>query len=279
MIEAIQQCGADRPHRFYDEIEDNNPPPIIETRDVSITYGGRCAIRNVSLKIPKGKITALIGPSGCGKSSMLLAFNKLIELSPGSRVSGEITVDGQSILTNNTNVRALRRRMGMVFQKPNPFPFSIGRNFDLVMDEAGIFGRKERLTKLECCLDAVGLSCELHGRLDRPALELSGGQQQRLCIARSLVLSPDIMLLDEPCSALDPVSTARIEELLLSMRERMSIVIVTHNLRQARRIGDHCALFWTADGAGYVLESRKATDLFSSPKHEITKAYIQGALS
>lgn len=251
----------------------------IQACGVTISYKDRCAIHDVCLNVPERQITALIGPSGCGKTSLLLALNKLIDLSPGSCVSGEIMVDGQNILRRGINVRALRRQIGMVFQKPNPFPFSVARNFDLVLDEAGIYGRCDRRRKVEECLISVGLYDELQGRLDRSALELSGGQQQRLCIARALVTSPSILLLDEPCSALDPISTIRIEQLLLKLREQMTLVIVTHNLAQAKRIADHCALFWTGDGHGYLLEEGSTDDVFQHPFHEITKAYVSGSIA
>lgn len=251
----------------------------IIVRDFSVSYGCRRVVKDVSLRMPAGQITALIGPSGCGKTSLLLSLNRLIDLSPNSLVTGEVIVEGQNILARGINVRELRRHVGMVFQKPNPFPFSIRRNFDLVLDEAGITGRCERKQRMEECLSAVGLLDEVRDRLDRSALELSGGQQQRLCIARALVTSPRILLLDEPCSALDPISTIRIEQLLMKLRRQMTIIIVTHNLAQARRIADQCALFWTGDGHGYLLEEGSTDEIFGQPYHAITQAYVSGSIA
>jgi phosphate transport system ATP-binding protein len=251
----------------------------IDIRTVGIAYGRRQVVENVSLTIPERQITALIGPSGCGKTSLLMALNRLIDLCPGSRVTGEIIIDGHDVLRRGANVRALRRKVGMVFQKPNPFPFSIRRNFDLVLDEAGISGRVDRLRLTEECLMGVGLFEEVRDRLHQPALSLSGGQQQRLCIARALVTSPQILLLDEPCSALDPISTHRIEELLVTLRQSITIVIVTHNLAQARRISDNCALFWTEHGQGHLLESAETAEIFQSPQSPVTRAYVNGAIA
>jgi phosphate transport system ATP-binding protein len=252
---------------------------IIVADDVSVSYCCHDALKNVSLRIREGEITALIGPSGCGKTSLLWSFNRLLDLVPGCRVTGSINVCGRPITGASVNVRDLRKRVGIVFQRPNPFPFSIQRNFDLVLDEAGIVCRRSRAQKVEECLRAVGLFDEIHGRLEKRATDLSGGQQQRLCIARALVTSPRILLLDEPCSALDPISTMTIEKLLLSLRGRMTLVIVTHNLAQARRIADYCALFWTENSSGYLLEEGSKDTLFDHPNHEITTAYVSGAVA
>lgn len=252
----------------------------IVMHDVSVYYRCHDAISNVSLRIKEGEITALIGPSGCGKTSLLLSLNRLLDLVPGCRVTGSIEVCGRQIIDEPINVRELRKQVGIVFQKPNPFPFSIQRNFDLVLDEAGInCCMAERRRKVEECLRAVGLYDEICGRLNRPATDLSGGQQQRLCIARALVTSPKILLLDEPCSALDPISTTTIETLLLSLKERMTLVIVTHNLAQARRVADHCALLWAENGSGYLLEEETKDTLFERPRSEITAAYVSGAVA
>lgn len=252
---------------------------IIAVDDVSVRYRCHDAIKNVSLRIREGDITALIGPSGCGKTSLLLSFNRLLDLVPGCRVSGSISFGGREILHAPINVRELRKQVGIVFQRPNPFPFSIQRNFDLVLDEAGIVCRNSRSRKIEECLRAVGLYDEICGRLEKPATDLSGGQQQRLCIARALVTSPKVLLLDEPCSALDPISTTTIEKLLLSLKGRMTLVIVTHNLAQARRIADHCALFWADNGSGYLLEDGTKAAVFETPSHELTAAYVSGAVA
>jgi phosphate transport system ATP-binding protein len=252
---------------------------VIIAEEVRVAYRCHEALRDVSLRIREGEITALIGPSGCGKTSFLLALNRLLDLVPGCRVTGSIKVCGREIMNAPVNVRELRKQVGIVFQRPNPFPFSIQRNFDLVLDEAGITCRTNRAHKIEECLHAVGLFDEICGRLDKPATDLSGGQQQRLCIARALVTSPKVLLLDEPCSALDPISTMTIEKLLLSLKGRMTLVIVTHNLAQARRVADRCALFWAENGHGYLLEEGPKQALFDNPNHEITASYVSGAVA
>jgi phosphate transport system ATP-binding protein len=252
---------------------------VVVAKDVCVTYRRHEALKGVSLRIREGEITALVGPSGCGKTSFLLALNRLLDLVPGCRVTGSVKVCGREIIDAPVNVRELRKQVGIVFQRPNPFPFSIQRNFDLVLDEAGILCRAGRAQKIEECLHAVGLFDEVRGRLNKPATDLSGGQQQRLCIARALVTSPQILLLDEPCSALDPISTMTIEKLLLSLKSRMTLVIVTHNLAQARRVADHCALFWAQNGHGYLLEEGSKQALFEHPSHEMTAAYLSGAVA
>lgn len=251
----------------------------VSIADLSVAYGCNTVLKRVTLSIRRGGITALIGPSGCGKTSLLLAINRLLDLVPRARVEGSIHIDGEDVLASGVDVRALRKRVGMVFQRPNPFPFSIRRNLELVLDEAGIDCRSTRERKMEECMRSVGLLDECSGRLDKPATELSGGQQQRLCIARALITSPEVLLLDEPCSALDPISTMTIEKLLASMKEWMTLVIVTHNLAQARRVADHCALFWTRDGCGFLLEHQPKAQLFERPQHELTAAYVSGALA
>jgi phosphate transport system ATP-binding protein len=203
----------------------------------------------------------------------------LIDLVPYSSVTGSIDVAGHDVLAPAVDVRALRKRVGMVFQRPNPFPFSIRRNFGLVLDEARIRDRASREHKMRDCLQAVGLLNEISDRLDKPATELSGGQQQRLCIARALLTSPQVLLLDEPCCCLDPISTGKIEQLLLALKGQMSIVIVTHNVAQAGRVADHCALFWTENGTGYLLEEGSKKTLFECPTCETTAAYVSGAVA
>lgn len=254
-------------------------PDLIRIEDLSIGYGDRTALRNVTLSVPERGITALIGPSGCGKSSLLMALNRMTDLVPGCRLSGRVTAFGEDILAPGVDVTRLRRRIGMVFQRPNPFPFSIRRNFELVLDEAGIRGRGERRETIESCLHAVGLAEEIGDRLDRPATSLSGGQQQRLCIARALVTDPDVLLLDEPCSALDPISTMTIERLVLGLGERICIVMVTHNLAQARRMADRCAVFWAQSGCGYMVEEGEHARVFEAPQSPITRDYVSGAVA
>lgn len=252
---------------------------LIKVDGLSVSYRGRVAVKNVSLGVKAGGITALVGPSGCGKTSLLMALNRMTDLIPGCRLEGSIVAFGQPTLDRRVDVTRLRRRVGMVFQRPNPFPFSIRRNLELVLDESGIRCRVARARKVEECLQAVGLLEEVDGRLDRPATCLSGGQQQRLCIARALVTGPEVLLLDEPCSALDPISTATIETLLSSLKPTVTIVMVTHNLAQARRIADHCAVFWTENGSGFLLECGSKCRVFDDPVHCVTREYVSGAVA
>ncbi|WP_461480656.1 phosphate ABC transporter ATP-binding protein [Porticoccus sp.] len=240
-------------------------------------YGTKTVLSQVSLDIYKGCITALIGPSGCGKTSFISTLNKLIELNDHAEVSGRIEFDGQDLLRDPIDELRLRRRVGMIFQKPNPFPLSIWRNLDLPLKEHGVRDRQLRGQKIEQALRDVGLWDEVSDRLDSSALALSGGQQQRLCIARALVLEPEILLMDEPCSALDPLASAVVEELILRLRGRYTVVIVTHNLAQARRVANYAAFFWMTERVGKLIEFGRCQHLFESPGHELTAAYISGA--
>lgn len=248
----------------------------VAVHGLSIAYRNGVVLRDVSLEIERHRITAIIGPSGCGKSSFLMCLNRLIDLVPGAKVSGQITIDGQPVLSDDIDLMALRRKTGFVFQRPNPFPCSIRRNLELVLDEIGVRNKAERQRRMTECLQAVGLLPEIAGRLDSPALELSGGQQQRLCIARCLLTEPQILLLDEPCSALDPISTMTIETLLRELRQRITIVIVTHNMPQAHRIGDACIVFWHHPDGGHVIESGPVRQIFENPKHQTTRKYVSG---
>lgn len=250
--------------------------PMLECCHLSIEYVGKPALHDVSLRIPPGEITAIIGPSGCGKTSFLQSLNRITDLIPGCRVSGDVLLDGQNVYDRQTDLIALRRRVGMIFQKPNPFPLSIGGNLELPLKEKGVRDRQQRAQIIRRTLQDVGLWEEVGDRLNAPAMSLSGGQQQRLCIARALVLDPGVLLFDEPCSALDPISSRTVEELIRSLRRRTTIVIVTHNLAQARRIADHAAMFWYDAGAGRLIEFAAAESLFHRPQHPITAAYVQG---
>ncbi len=252
--------------------------PYIQLDNVGLSYGGAKALEAVSLTVPKGRVTALVGPSGAGKSSLLTAVNRLTDLVPGCTVSGSITVAGDDILRPGTDPVALRRRVGFIFQKPNPFPMSIARNLALPLKEHGVTDRREIAERSRRALTAVGLWDEVEHRLDRPATTLSGGQQQRLCIARALVLEPEALLMDEPCSALDPIAAARVEELILDLKGRYTILIVTHNLAQARRVADHMALLWARGGPGRLIESGPAARLFDSPDNPLTAAYLASDL-
>ncbi len=248
----------------------------LELRDLSVSYSGRPALRGVSLDIAPGRITALVGPSGCGKSSLLRSLNRLSDLLPGCSVSGSVRLEGAEILGAGVDVVALRRRVGLIFQKPNPFPLSIRRNLTFPLREHGLRDRAELDERVEQVLRDVGLWDEVADRLDSPARRLSGGQQQRLCLARALARRPEVLLLDEPCSALDPRSSAVVEELIASLRERYTVVIVTHNLAQARRIADDVAVFWVEGGAGTLIEQGTAQQVFEQPQHELTRSYVQG---
>lgn len=217
---------------------------------------------------------ALIGPSGCGKTSFLTCLNRLIELTPNCKVSGRILLEDRDVLA--LDVIALRRQVGMLFQKPNPFPLSIMRNIEFPLREHGVRSRDEIDRIVEDVLRDVGLWDEVKDRLKAPALSLSGGQQQRLCLARALALKPKVFLMDEPCSALDPLSSEVVEDLLANLRGRYTVLVVTHNLAQAKRIADEVALFWLVDGAGQLIEFGSVAQIFASPQHTLTAAYVSG---
>ncbi len=250
---------------------------FVRTESLGLFYGAKPAFSDVSLAVPKGAVTAIIGPSGCGKSSFLACLNRLSDLLPRCRVEGRVTIGATDVLAPATDVVALRRRVGMIFQKPNPFPLSIRRNLELPLREHGVRSRAELDAIVERALADVGLWDEVQGRLDAPALQLSGGQQQRLCLARALALEPEVVLLDEPCSALDPISSGVVEDLISSLRGRYTVVVVTHNLAQAKRIADRVAFFWMKDGTGRLIEEGAADRIFTEPEDELTAAYVRGA--
>lgn len=248
----------------------------IAVESLSIAYGKQLVLRDVNLTARKGKITALVGPSGCGKSSFLMSLNRLHELVQGCRIEGDIKLGKQSIFGQNINVIDLRRRIGMIFQRPTPFPLSVHRNIAIGLQEHGSLKRTEIENRVQAVLKQVGLWNEVKDRLNQPAASLSGGQQQRLCLARALALNPVVLLLDEPCSALDPLSTSVIEEQLSEIKDRHTILLVTHNLAQARRLADDLALFWVRDGVGYLVEAGPAGKLFEAPDTPIARAYFSG---
>ena len=252
------------------------PTPFIEVEQLSLHYGQKPAFHEVTLSINKGCITTLVGPSGCGKTSFLTSLNRLTDLIPGCRVSGQIRLDGLDLLAPNTDVIRLRRRVGMIFQKPNPFPLSIRKNLEFPLREHGLRDREQIAVNIETVLHDVGLWDEVKDRLNSPALALSGGQQQRLCMARALVLSPEMLLMDEPCSALDPLSSGVVEDLIVGLRGRYTVLIVTHNLAQARRIADYAALFWVQNGAGQLIEKGTTKQMFEEPRDPLTAAYVSG---
>jgi phosphate transport system ATP-binding protein len=245
----------------------------MEIERVSVSYGQREAVKSVSLPIRQGEVLAMIGPSGCGKTTLLRSLNRLTELTRAARMSGRILLDDVDIAALEPT--SLRRRVTMVFQQPNPFPMSIFDNLAYVLREQGSRRQRRKAleTRVHSALERAGLFEEVKDNLDHPALKLSGGQQQRLCIARALVAEPEVLLLDEPCSALDPQSTQVIEDLIVKLRDDVAIVIVTHNLQQAYRIADHVAFMYL----GELVEYSSATSLFGSPREQRTREYVSGA--
>ncbi len=252
------------------------PNALLRARGLSLRYGSTVAFEDVTLDVNAGCITALVGPSGCGKTSFLNCINRLTDLIPGASVDGELQLGDIDLLDPRLDVMALRRRVGMVFQKPNPFPLSIRRNLSLPLKEHGMRSRSRRADATERALRDVGLWDEVKDRLESPALALSGGQQQRLCIARALVLEPEVLLMDEPCSALDPLASDVVEDLIVGLRGRVTVLIVTHNLAQARRIADWAALFWKQDDAGRLIEHGAVQQIFEAPTEDLTAAYVCG---
>lgn len=249
---------------------------MISTQNLSVAYHGREVLKNASINAPAGQVLALVGPSGCGKSSLLAALNQMTEIIPGASVRGQIRFDGKDISEAFASPVHLRRQVGMIFQKPNPFAMSIRNNIQLAVRQLGTHHRKELGHITEKALRDVGLWDEVRDRLDQSALELSGGQQQRLCIARALALQPQVLLMDEPCSALDPLSAERVEQLIQSMRGKYTVIIVTHNLAQARRLSDRIAVFWMQDGVGEILEQGATQQIFQSSTHPMVQAYLAG---
>ena len=247
----------------------------VETREMNIYYGTFRAVKNINLQINTRQITALIGPSGCGKSTVLRAFNRMNDLVPTSWLEGEVFFHGENLYDSDVDPVEVRRRVGMVFQKPNPFPKTI---YDNVAWGAKINGFKGDMDILvEQSLRKAALWDEVKDKLGQSGLSLSGGQQQRLCIARTLAVKPEIILMDEPASALDPISTLRIEELLQDLKQNYTIIIVTHNMQQAARSSDFTAFFnMDDDQAGYLVEYKVTNDLFTRPQNELTEQYITG---
>ncbi len=253
------------------------PPPAVETQRLDAWYGEFQALRHVDFSAAKGRITAIIGPSGCGKSTLLRALNRMNDLVPGYRSAGEILLDGSAAPTDPAGVIALRRRMGMLFQRPNPFPMSVFDNVAYGLRLERRRSKAELAEPVERALTRAGLWDEVNDRLHRSALGLSGGQQQRLCLARSLAVEPDVILMDEPTSALDPIATLRVEELMRGFRDQVTIIIVTHNMQQAARISDLTAFMLMGAGrAGELVEMNITRDLFNRPSDPRTEDYITG---
>ena len=247
----------------------------IESRNMHIYYGKFRAVKDISLKFHAREITALIGPSGCGKSTVLRAFNRMNDLVPVSWMEGEVLYQGKNIYADDVDPVEVRRRIGMVFQKPNPFPKSIYDNVAWGARINGFRGNMEEL--VEQSLRQAALWDEVKDKLHQSGLSLSGGQQQRLCIARTIAVKPEIILMDEPASALDPIATLRIEELIQDLKLKYTIVIVTHNMQQAARASDYTAFFnMDEDRAGYLVEYGKTNDIFTMPQNELTEQYITG---
>jgi phosphate transport system ATP-binding protein len=251
------------------------PPSVLSLQDVSCYYGAFRAVKEISIEVPTHRITALIGPSGCGKSTLLRSINRMNDLIPGTRLEGRIMYHGQDLYGQGVDPVEVRRRIGMVFQKPNPFPKSI---YDNVAFGPRVMGFKGDLDELvERSLQRAAIWNEVKDKLKQSGLSLSGGQQQRLCIARAIATEPEVILMDEPCSALDPRATLQIEELMADIKERYTIVIVTHNMQQAARASDRTVFLNMADDrAGYVVEQAETIKIFTDPQHQMTEDYVSG---
>jgi phosphate transport system ATP-binding protein len=256
----------------------NNGTYAIEAKELNIYYGDFLAVKNVNLPIARKKITAIIGPSGCGKSTMLRSFNRMNELVPTAHANGEVLFHGKNIYDPDVDPVQVRRHIGMVFQKPNPFPKSIYDNIAWGAKVNGFRGNKSDMDDLvESSLRGAALWDEVHDKLNQSGLSLSGGQQQRLCIARTIAIKPDIILMDEPCSALDPIATLKIEELMRELSNDYTIIIVTHNMQQAARVSDFTAFFTMDDQrAGFLMEFGDTGKIFTNPKESVTEDYITG---
>ncbi len=244
----------------------------MEIEDLCLWYGNAQALKHITMDIPEREITALIGPSGCGKSTFLKTLNRMNDLVPGVRITGRVSYRGEDIFAPKTDVNELRRHIGMVFQKPNPFPMSVYDNIAYGPRTHGIKGKVKLDDIVERALRSAAIWDEVKDRLKKSALGLSGGQQQRLCIARALAVEPDVLLMDEPTSALDPISTSKIEELAIELKEKYTIVIVTHNMQQAVRISDNTAFFLL----GELIEYGRTDKMFEQPKDKRTEDYITG---
>ena len=245
---------------------------ILESKNVNVYYGELHALKDINLKIQKNSVTALIGPSGCGKSTFLRVFNRMNDYIDSFKIEGDVYMEGQNIYDKKVRVDELRKNIGMVFQKPNPFPKSIYENVAYGLKIQGIKDKEFLMNRVENSLKQAALWDEVKDDLKKSALALSGGQQQRICIARALAVEPNVLLMDEPTSALDPISTAKVEELINELKEKYTIVIVTHNMQQASRVSDNTAFFYMGD----LIEYSKTEDIFRNPKKERTQNYITG---
>jgi phosphate transport system ATP-binding protein len=273
MSETEQMVKAETVHKqdnsaIYPKIAD----PVVEVENLNLKYGNKPALHNIYLEIPKNQATAFIGPSGCGKSTLLRCFNRLNDLIDSCTVSGEIKINGNNIYESTVDITDLRKRVGMVFQKSNPFPKSIYENVAYGARIAGINTKSQLDEIVERSLNSAALWDEVKDRLDESALGMSGGQQQRLCIARAIAVEPEILLMDEPCSALDPIATGKIEDLITQLKENYTIVIVTHNMQQASRVSDYTAFMYL----GELVEYAKTEKIFLNPAKKQTEDYVSG---
>lgn len=244
----------------------------IEVNNLDFYYGSFHAIKNVNMRIPRNCVTAFIGPSGCGKSTLLRTFNRMFELYPGQRATGEIIMDGENLLNTKTDISIIRAKVGMVFQKPTPFPMSIYDNVAFGVRLFEKLSKREMDERVEWALVKAALWNEVKDKLDQSGAGLSGGQQQRLCIARGVAVKPEVILLDEPCSALDPISTVKIEELISELKKDYTVAIVTHNMQQAARCSDYTAYMYL----GELIEFGETEQIFHTPKEQATQDYITG---
>lgn len=277
------QTGSEPPAKNINDIEwENNTEPImvsipqdeicIDIRNVCLWYGEKQALYNVDMPVKKNSITALIGPSGCGKSTLLRSINRMNDLVEGCRIEGEMLFHGENLYDPANDLNALRTRIGMIFQKPNPFPMTIRENITYGPKIHGIKDKKELNEIVERCLQQAALYDEVADRLDKSALGLSGGQQQRLCIARALSVNPEVILMDEPTSALDPIATSKIEDLAIELKKDYTVAIVTHNMQQASRIGDYTGFMYL----GKMIEFNETESMFNKPQKEMTERYLTG---
>jgi phosphate transport system ATP-binding protein len=250
----------------------NNLKPKIQVNNLNFYYGGFHALREVNMTIAENKVTAFIGPSGCGKSTLLRTFNRMFELYPGQRAEGEILIDGENLLTTKTDISLIRAKVGMVFQKPTPFPMSIYDNIAFGVRLFEKLNKADMDARIEWALSKAALWTEVKDKLHQSGHSLSGGQQQRLCIARGVAIKPEVLLLDEPCSALDPISTAKVEELITELKDDYTVVIVTHNMQQAARCSDFTAYMYL----GELMEFGETDQIFVKPRRKETEDYITG---
>ncbi len=258
-VKAAEAAAADR-------------PTAIEIRGVGVSYGDNAVVHEVTMDISDRQVTALIGPSGCGKSTLLRCLNRMNDLIDGAQITGTIRVKGEDVYGPGSDVIDIRRRIGMVFQKSNPFPKSIYENVVYGLRIAGVRDKSRLEEACERSLTGAALWDEVKDRLHESGLSLSGGQMQRLCIARAIAVEPEILLMDEPCSALDPIATLKVEELIYTLKEKFTIVIVTHNLQQAARVSDRTAFFWL----GRLVEYGSTADMFTKPREKLTEDYLTG---